>query len=380
MGKRDRWDSSSDDDDGTSQINKTNGAHKQPSPSPLSAPLTATPSNRHNPLLHGCRSVYDTYEQLARISEGTYGVVWKARSLQTREIVALKQIKVDNHDDFSRVALREINALLELSGHSSIVSVQEMVVGTELNQVFQVMEYFEFDLHVGVEQFDGALAQGELKSIAQQILSAVAHVHAHKYLHRDLKPENILVRRTGQIAIADFGLARNYQTPQLRALTVLVVTLWYRAPELLFGEDRYGPAVDMWSVGCIFGELICKEAVMQGQGELDQIDRIFQLVGTPNDDNWPSFQKLPNAGLLRWKQRSNEETLLHKKFPIASPVSANQAFLDGHGYDLLAQLLTLDPDKRLTAQQALEHDFFLKGVKPTTPRFFSATNQSNDFG
>jgi cell division cycle 2-like protein len=149
--------------------------------------------------------------------------------------------------------------------------------------------------------------------------------------------------------------------------------LWYRAPELLFGEACYGPAVDMWSIGCIFGELITKDAILPGQGELDQIDQIFSLVGVPNESNWPSFAKLPNAGLFRWKPRKEQDLLLRKKFPVASPVSANQAFLDGNGYDLLAKLLTLDPAQRLSASQAMEHPYFDQGVTPQTPRFFSAS-------
>ena len=168
------------------------------------------------------------------------------------------------------------------------------------------------------------------------------------------------------------GTTRRYQDPPL-PLTLLVVTLWYRAPELLFGEARYSTPVDMWSVGCIFGELIAKDAIMQGQGELDQIDKIFSLVGVPTETTWPGFSALPNVGLFRWKPKSKEETMLRRTFPVAAPVSGNRAFLDSNGYDLLAQLLALDPSKRLTAQAAIDHPYFSQGVAPTTPRFFSST-------
>jgi len=368
MGKRDRWDSSSDEEESKKSFkSKTTKKKSASQESPSSLP-------RHNPLLQGCRSVYDSYDRISRVSEGTYGVVWKAKDFATDEIVALKQIKFDvnaNKEGFPVTALREINVLLALS-HESIVSVREMVVGDAIDKVFMVMEFFEFDLKVGIDRFDGALAQSELKGIMQQILSAAQHMHSKWYLHRDLKTSNILVHRTGRIALADFGLARRFQDPP-RALTQLVVTLWYRAPELLFGESHYGPAIDMWSIGCIFGELICKDAVMQGQGELDQIDQIFSLVGVPDEMTWPSFEKLPNAGMFRWKPRKEEELLLPKKFPIAAPVSANQAFLDGNGYNLLSQLLTLDPAKRITAAVALAHPYFSQGVAPKIPRFFSAS-------
>ena len=141
------------------------------------------------------------------------------------------------------------------------------------------MEFYDFDLKVGIEQFEGALLQSELKGIMIQILSAMVHIHSSFYLHRDMKTSNILVHNTGRIAVADFGLAHQYTDPP-RQLTQLVVTLWYRAPELLFGESRYGPPIDMWSVGCIFGGLIRKEAFLKGDGELDQIDQIFFSLGS----------------------------------------------------------------------------------------------------
>merc|ERR1719491_312339 len=140
--------------------------------------------------------------------------------------------------------------------------------------------------------------QSEVKSMMHQILSATEHIHSRWILHRDMKPSNILVHQSGKIALCDFGLARKYQLP-LKKMTQTVITLWYRPPELLFGESMYGPEVDMWSIGCIFGEILQKDAIMQGQGELDQIDRIFKLIGSPNDDSWPGFTSLPNASILR---------------------------------------------------------------------------------
>ena len=381
--KKDRWASSSDEEDDSKSRrpkskklkksrNTTNAVANNSSSQSTESSTSHLPL--HNPLLQGCRSVYDTYEQISRVSEGTYGIVWKARDLATNDTVALKQIKfhVDSQKEgFPVIALREINVLMALS-HESIVSVQEMVVGSAFDKVFMVMEWFEFDLKMGIDRFEGALLQAELKSILQQILSGTAHMHNKWYLHRDLKTSNILVHRSGRIALADFGLARQYSDPP-RAMTQLVCTLWYRAPELLFGECRYGPAVDMWSIACIFGELIRKDAVLQGEGELDQIDQIFALVGTATDENWPSFSDLPNAGLFRWKPTKKDAILLPQKFPIAAPVSAKEAFLDQNGYHLLQSLFTLDPTQRMTAAQASEHPYLREGVAPKTPRFFSAS-------
>ena len=373
MVKRDRWDSSSEDEGKPVAKNAISKKKSKDETSKLKQEEKEI-FRSHNPLLQGCRSVYDTYERLARISEGTYGVVWKARDMATNEIVALKQIKFDSDQQkkqgFPVTALREIGVLLALN-HECIVTAKEMVVGSDSDKVFMVMEFMELDLQEAMKQkrqYPNVLRQGELKGIMQQILSGTNHMHSKWFLHRDLKTSNILVHKTGKVALCDFGLARRFQDPP-RALTQLVVTLWYRAPELLFGENCYGPGIDMWSLGCIFGELICQEAIMQGQGELDQIDKIFQMVGAPTEETWPGFGKLPSAGIFRWKSNQNK-ILLPEKFPVNAPPHFRQTFLDGNGYDLLSKMLTLDPKKRISAADALNHIYFKEGVPPETPCFF----------
>ena len=326
----------------------------------------------HNPLLQGCRSVYDSYERLDRIDEGTYGIVWKAIDNTTHETVALKQIKFDptiTQEGFPMAALREISVLLSLS-HECIVTVKEMVVGSGYDKVFMVMEYMQMDLQDAMRGMASGgvntpFPQAELKNMLYQILSAMSHVHEKWYIHRDMKTSNILVHKSGKIALCDFGLARKYQLP-LKAMTQTVITLWYRPVELLFGSSVYGPEVDMWSIGCIFGELLKKEAILQGQGELDQIDQIFKLLGLPNEKNWPGFKSLPNANLLRWKQKG--KPLVYAKFPVNSLIGG-QTFLDGNGFDLLMGLLEFNPKKRLTAKEALEHTYFSEGVARRTPQF-----------
>lgn len=364
--KRDRWESSSDEEQ-DAESKTPDKADKKKNEDTINR--TSLPT--HNPLFDGCRSVYDAYEQIKRVSEGAYGVVWKARDLATDEIVALKQIKFDPNltkEGFPVTALRECSVLLAMS-HENVVTVREMVVGNAFDKVFMVMEFMEFDLKEGIDKFNDALAQSELKGILQQILAGMRHMHSKWLLHRDMKTSNILVHRSGRVCLCDFGLARSYQRP-LQELTQLVVTLWYRSPELLFGESRYGPAIDQWSIGCIFAELICKECVLQGQGELDQIDKIFSLVGVPTEENWPLFQQLPSAGMFRWKPKTRQQLEIYKRFPINAPVSTKQAFLDSNGFDLLQELLTLDPSKRISAADALEHKYFAEGVAPATPRFF----------
>lgn len=429
--KRDRWASSSSSEDDERKPSKT---IKQDVPTEhdslllnesnhFKSHMDGAPNTKatlpvpglplHNPLLSGCRSVYNTFERIERVSEGSYGIVWKARDLSTGNLAALKQIKFQGSasstttysgggaNDFSKdgfpvSALREINVLLALQ-HESIVSVQEMVVGDAPDQVYMVMEFFECDLKDALRNSStgGPLAQAELKGILQQILAGTQYMHESRFIHRDLKPSNILVKLSdsGRIALADFGLARRYENPP-RHMTLPVVTLWYRSPELLFGETRYGSAVDMWSIGCIMGELIQSggslsarkagvnddddeddgNAILKGQGELDQIDQIFSLVGVPNEHSWPSFAKLPHANLLRWKSIADADILLPKQFPVASVgLSSHQTFLDANGYQLLRGLLTLDPSQRLTSPQAAQHAYFREGVAPQIPCFFAST-------
>mmetsp|Transcript_14775 Transcript_14775/g.23110 ORF Transcript_14775/g.23110 Transcript_14775/m.23110 type:complete len:386 (-) Transcript_14775:54-1211(-) len=380
--KRDRWESSSDEEEGDNDNrNEDSDERKRPltAPANIAVGQVNLPQSRgsaslvfpkHNPLIQGCRSVYDCYERLARLDEGTYGVVWKAKDLATSEVVALKQIKFDSEmvkEGFPVTALREISVLLAMS-HECVVTVREMVVGASFDKVFMVMEFMEMDLQEAMKRTGPApFPQSELKNMLFQIISATDHIHQKWYLHRDMKTSNILVHKSGKIAVCDFGLARKYQRP-LKALTQLVITLWYRPPELLFGERVYGPEVDMWSIGCIFGELIAKEAMIQGEGELDQMDKIFRLVGAPTEQNWPGYSKLPNAGIFRWKQ-TREQPTISTRFPVNSP-SGGKAFLDGNGFDLLKKLLTLDPTKRISAAQALKHPYFHEGVARQTPNFF----------
>jgi len=366
--KRDRWDSASseeevrDGDGATTKYLSATTTNLEPQDD------TSSSIRTHNPLLSGCRSVYDSYERLDRIDEGTYGIVWKARDLITNEIVALKQIKFESSlrkDGFPISALREIGVLLALS-HESIVTVKEMVVGDDFDKVFMAMEFMEMDLQEAMKiSGQSPFPQAEVKSMMHQILSATQHIHKKWILHRDLKTSNILVHKSGKICLCDFGLARKYQLPR-KAMTQTVITLWYRPIELLFGQSYYGPEVDIWSIGCIFGELLKKEAMMQGQGELDQIDKIFKMIGSPNEEVWPDFASLPNTSILRWKNK--ESPKIFKMFPVNS-FSGGQSYLDPNGFDLLQRLLTLDPKKRISADDALNHAYFREGVEMRIPRF-----------
>ncbi|WVF66625.1 hypothetical protein IAT40_001365 [Kwoniella sp. CBS 6097] len=337
-----------------------------PTPSQIPRiPLTKPPRSRYAPLrtshppLLSCRSVY-SYTRLNHIEEGTYGVVFRARCNDTNKIYALKKLKLDEEKQgFPITSLREVMALMVAGDHENVVGVKEIVVGDTLNQVFIVMPFIEHDLKTLLADMPHPFIQSEVKTIMRQLLSAVAHCHANWILHRDLKTSNLLMNNRGQIKVADFGLARKFGDP-LGEMTQLVVTLWYRSPELLLGAKEYTTAVDMWSVGCIFAELMQGEALFPGRGEIDQINKIFSLLGRPNDELWPGYSDLP---------------LVQKINPIGPMFSVlRQKFkhLSYEGHNLLSGLLAYDPERRISAEEGGTHPYFSENPLPKHPDLFAS--------
>ena len=246
--------------------------------------------------------------------------------------------------------------------------------------VFLVMDFLEHDLKTLQEDMLEPFLPSEIKTLLLQLTSAVDYLHSNWILHRDLKTSNILMNNRGQIKIADFGMARYYGDPPPK-LTQLVVTLWYRAPELLLGVEKYGAEVDMWSVGCIFGELITKEPLLQGKNEVDELSKvsyrprgigmdqvpnspvqIFELCGIPTEATWPGFKRLPNARSLRLPSNNPQTT--------GAVIRAKLPFLTTAGTDLLSSLLSLNPAKRPTAAEVLGHPYFKEDPKPKNTAIF----------
>lgn len=313
--------------------------------------IQAVQPTRYINMLEECRRV-EEFERLNRISEGTYGVVYRAREKKSGNICALKRVKMDRErDGFPLTSIREINILLNFH-HPNIVNVNEVVVGASLDQIFMVMEFMEHDLKALMDdQMTQPFSVAEVKCLMQQLLEGVAYLHDNWVLHRDLKTSNILYNNLGDLKICDFGLARQYGSP-LKPYTSLVVTLWYRAPELLFGTTLYSTAVDMWSVGCIMGELLTGKPLFNGQSEFEQIDKICALMGTPNEEVWPGFSKLSVAQKIKLKQMPFS---LRSKFQ--SFVGGGTMLTDA-GFDLLSSLLAYDPERRISAKDALAHKWF----------------------
>ena len=370
----------------------------------MEAPRGTNTTSFSPPVPRPCRSI-DNYTRLGKIDEGTYGIVWKAKENATDKIFALKQVKFPSEitrEGFPIAALREINVLRTLN-HANILNVKEMVVGETSRSVFMVMDLMEMDLKDACDNLTEPLTQGELKHVMLQLLSAIECMHSHYYFHRDLKTSNILVHKSGKICVCDFGLTRTFDEPLRNDYTPLVITLFYRPPELLMGTSTYGPEVDIWSIGCIFAELITREQLFVGNGEIDQVRgldidfsfssssssssfsssslspcwsltstdslsqlaKIFQTLRAPSEDNWEGFSKLKHAHALRWN--GPKVSKLREKFPANN--FENKTFLNQNGFILLEKMLMLDPKRRITAKSALEGVYFSEAPLPSQVRW-----------
>ncbi|XP_078281591.1 cyclin-dependent kinase 11B isoform X3 [Rhinoraja longicauda] len=309
------------------------------------------------PALQGCRSV-EEFQCLNRIEEGTYGVVYRAKDKKTDEIVALKRLKMEKEKEgFPITSLREINTILKAQ-HPNIVTVREIVVGSNMDKIYIVMNYVEHDLKSLMETMKQPFLPGEVKTLMIQLLKGVRHLHDNWILHRDLKTSNLLLSHAGILKIGDFGLAREYGSP-LKPYTPVVVTLWYRTPELLLGAKEYSTAIDLWSVGCIFAEFLTQKPLFPGKSEIDQINKIFKELGTPSEKIWPGYNDLPAVKKMTFTEYPFNN--LRKRFG---------ALLSDQGFDLMNKFLTYCPAKRITAEEALKHDYFRETPLPIESAMF----------
>lgn len=282
------------------------------------------------------------YVREEKLGEGTYGVVYKARNIRTGKYVALKKIRLESVEEgVPSTAVREISILRELN-HPNIVCLQDIL--HQDNKLYLVFEYMQMDLKKYLDTLKGTIDVMLLKSYTYQILQGLVFCHTRRILHRDLKPQNLLVDNKGAIKLADFGLGRAFGIP-VRAYTHEVVTLWYRAPEVLLGATRYSCPVDVWSVACIFAEMASKKPLFHGDSEIDQLFKIFQILGTPNDEVWPGVTELrdfkPNFPCWRGKA-------LTQVCPKLGAVAC----------ELLKSMLVYNPAHRLSAKAALSHSYF----------------------
>ena len=300
------------------------------------------------PSISGCRSV-EQYKILNRIEEGTYGVVYRARDKESNEVVALKRLKMEQErNGFPITSLREISTLLECQ-HQNVINLKEIVVGSTLDKIYLVMEFAEHDLKSLMEVMirnSQTFSDADVKYLMKQVLEAINHLHNNWIIHRDLKPSNLLINSEGVLKVADFGLAREYGYP-IKSYTPNVVTLWYRSPEILLGQKEYSTPIDMWSCGCIFGELVLMHPLFSGTSEIDQLKRIYRLIGSLHE----------NEGItLNQSSTMEKNTFKNVQSEVEKILLLNT--LTQHGLDLLKQLLKCDPRERISSENAMRERYF----------------------
>mmetsp|Transcript_56943 Transcript_56943/g.132751 ORF Transcript_56943/g.132751 Transcript_56943/m.132751 type:complete len:344 (+) Transcript_56943:56-1087(+) len=316
------------------------------SPVVMKATCSPTSLKSRSPPSSKAVSPGSQYERLeSNIGEGTYGKVHKARDMNTGQIVAIKKAKVSPADrdvgGIGFTALREIK-LMQAVRHPNVMGC--LAVFAEGGVIHLVMEFMDGDLKKVIEDKDTILSEAHVKCLAGQVFEGVAALHRSWFVHRDLTPTNILLSyKSGAAKLGDFGFTRTLGHGE-RPLTPLCTTLWYRAPELLYGAKFYGHSVDIWSMGCLVAELFLRQPIFQGSGEWDMLTKVFEKRGTPTEEVWKDVSALPNF----------VEFSHHPKVPLATLVpSASDA-----ACGLIDALLRLDPKQRPSATEALSHEFF----------------------
>ncbi|CAJ0585013.1 unnamed protein product, partial [Mesorhabditis spiculigera] len=320
------------------EVIRLDGALRMPPNYPASGCLAVVMAQPHFSL--------DDFQKLEKIGEGTYGVVYKGRNKKTNQTVAMKKIRLEAEDEgVPSTAIREISLLKELK-HPNVVALEDVIM--QENRLYLIFEFLSMDLKKFLDQLPARtmLDAVTMQSYMFQILQAMCFCHQRRVIHRDLKPQNLLVDGKGGIKLADFGLARAIGIP-VRIYTHEVVTLWYRAPEVLLGSKRYSMGVDMWSIACIFAEMATKKPLFQGDSEIDELFRIFRIMGTPTEEEWKGVSQLDDfkATFPKWKYSGGLEDTLSKH-------------LNKEGLHLLREMLIYDPSLRISSKRALQHPYF----------------------
>mmetsp|Transcript_7575 Transcript_7575/g.8702 ORF Transcript_7575/g.8702 Transcript_7575/m.8702 type:complete len:318 (+) Transcript_7575:153-1106(+) len=288
------------------------------------------------------------YRVKEQIGKGAFANVYAGFDREEGKDVAIKRVlHKPGSPGVDWSALREVKLLLEIH-HPNVVRL--VGVFAQNQHINMVLEYCPLDLEKIIKSESTLIRDGDIKAYIQMALKGIKACHDNWILHRDLKPENLLIGVDRQLKVADFGLARviGQEKPNL---TDEVVTLPYRSPELLFGARVYSGAVDIWSIGCIFAELLVREVVFPGVDTLDQLGKIFYTMGTPTETDWEGVESLPK--FVRYDPCKRRP--LNERFRAA----------DEDTLDIIGKMLTLDPNKRPSAAEALEHPYFTNGIKPT---------------
>jgi len=292
--------------------------------------------------------VLDRYELSQKLGKGAYGIVWKAMDRKHKQVVALKKVfdAFHNATDAQRT-YREVMFLQDLNGHENIIRLRNIIKAENNKDLYLVFDHMEADLHHVIRA--NILEEIHKQYIIYQLLKSLKYLHSADIIHRDLKPSNILINSDCHIKVADFGLARSVASTGDDTnikLTDYVATRWYRAPEILLGSTKYSKAVDMWSVGCILGELIVGKAMFQGTSTLNQIEKVLELIGKPKPEDIESIES-PHAATILSSINISKKRSFHNFFPNASETAL----------DFLRRLLVFNPNHRLTIEEALRHKY-----------------------
>lgn len=296
------------------------------------------------------------YTKDRKVGEGTYAVVYVGRNLKTQEKVAVKMIKISEFKDgLDMSAIREVKFLQEMR-HRNVIEMSNVFVSE--GNLNLVLEYLPADLEMLIKDNTIVFSEADMKSWLLMMLRGVHHCHRNFILHRDLKPNNMLLSPDGHLKIADFGLARSMALSPYERLTPTVVTRWYRAPELLLGARHYSGAIDIWSIGVIFAELMLRVPYLAGQSDEDQLEVTFRALGTATPKTWPGVDLLPG-----WKAAPAQ------KYPVPNRMQLQSLFsaASDAALDLMTKMLVMDPNKRIDSSQALLSPYFRNFPPPTKP-------------
>ncbi|KAJ6134293.1 hypothetical protein N7523_000615 [Penicillium sp. IBT 18751x] len=315
------------------------------------------------------------YVKDKRLGEGTYAIVYLGYLRdQPSSYVAIKKIKVNAEykDGLTMDAIREVKYLQELS-HPNVIALHDVFSSKDQN-LNLVLEFLpRGDLEMLIKEADIHYGVAEVKAWMAMLARGVWFCHENFVLHRDIKPNNLLIASNGEVKLADFGLARSFADPYLN-MTHQVITRWYRPPELLYGARQYSGAVDVWSMGMVFAELLLRVPFLAGNTDVDQVTKICEALGTPTEENWPGVSELPNYLPPDTHHPLQGRDFFLRMFPTAGPV----------GCDLLMSMCTLDPRKRTTAVQALRHSWWTVDPRPTRnedlPQKPGTTKMGEDLG
>lgn len=318
----------------------------------------------------------EDYNRSDKIGEGTYGTVWRTRCPERDVTIAIKKVElIGKEKDFPVTAIREVRNLRQLN-HGNVVKLFDVIAGAEDGKpsVYLFFEYAPSDLTGLLAYRKQKMKPEEVKCLTSQMFEAVDYCHMQNVMHRDLKPSNILIAGDGTLKLCDFGLSRAMDRTRgekgLGCYSTRVITLWYRPPELLLGAKEYDQSVDIWSAGCIFGELLLGVALFPEAAEIGVLKKICTRFGATSEDKWPQSLRV-HSGSSQWDKLFRKDLQRRQAMPDdnASAAEGDLLPLVRHRYtqkcgELLQHMLELEPGKRCSAEQVLESKFFQEEPLP----------------